>query len=338
MGNLNSTQAASFDAANDMNTALAGDARREQLRPLYNFDATTARTVLDKMGTSHAPQMMSYAQQSTLASRLIADRLSAKDFSDDVWVKFSKDWGKLYGGDKFHGQAISGGWDKQFNDKWRGGIFVSYNATTLDNGNIYDTRGGLYGGYKSGADSAFVYVDGGSVRNKLHRGLNSLGLGTSAKYHGRIFEIGGEYKRDLTPDKDYHVSPFIGLQASHMKQNAYNERGAGIFNQHVRSKTNSYFAGQLGLEYRKDFERGNLAARIGVRHAFSGAAPELRFSYEGGGNSYTLRNRQDKTHFILSLSGENEFANNWTFGGEIYLQKGSHDRDLSASLFLRKVW
>ncbi|MBR2773375.1 MAG: autotransporter outer membrane beta-barrel domain-containing protein [Selenomonadaceae bacterium] len=338
LGEMNSTQAESYDAANEMNTMLIGDARREQLRPLYNLDAATTKVALEQIGTSNATKMMSYAQQRTLASRLIADRLSAKDFSDDVWIKFSKNWGKLYGGDKFHGQAISGGWDKQFSDKWRGGIFISYDATTLDNGNIYDTRGGLYGGFKSGADSAFIYVDGGQVRNKLHRSINPLGLGTSAKYHGKIFELGGEYKRDLTPDRSYHLSPFIGLQMSHLKQNGYSEHGAGIYNQHVRGKNNTYFAGQLGLEYRKDFERGNLAARIGIRHAFSGAEPELSFSYEGLKNSYTLRNRQDKTHFILSLSGENEFAKDWTFGGELYLQKGSHDRDLSASLFLRKVW
>ena len=337
LGNLNSTQSESYDAVTNMERNLSGDSRN-QLRPLYNLDAASARNALEQLGKSNAPQMMSYAQRSTRVNRLLVDRLNAQDFSDDVWVKFSKDWGKFYGGEKFHGQTISGGWDKKFSDKWRGGIFVTYNATTLDKGNIYDTRGGLYGGWNSGADSALIYIDGGQIRNKYHRGINSLGLGTSAKYHGKIFEIGGEYKRDLTPDKSYHFSPFINLQLSTLKQNSFTEDGASIYNQHVRSKSNTYFAGQLGLEYRRDFAQGNLTARIGVNQAFSGADPELRYSYEGGGHSYKLRNKQDKTHFILSLSGENEFAKDWKFGGEIYLQKGSHDRDLSASLFLRKVW
>ncbi|MBQ7490036.1 MAG: hypothetical protein IJT51_05940, partial [Bacteroidales bacterium] len=67
--------------------------------------------------------------------------------------------------------------------------------------------------------------------------------------------------------------------------------------------------------------------------------PELNFNYEGdANNSYTLKNNQDKTHFILSISGENEFANGWVLGGDVQLQKGSHDKDVSASVMLRKVW
>ena len=337
VGNLNRRQSEALNAADDMSRNLLNDSRREQLRPLYDADSATAAEILDQLGTSNAPQMMSHVQKNSLVNRLLADRFAAKN-SDDIWVKFTKDWGKLYGGDKFHGQAISVGWDKNFGDKWRGGVFVSYNATSLERGNIYDTRGGLYGGWHSGADEALIYVDGGQVRNKLSRTISGLGLGTSAKYRGTIFEIGGEYKRDLTPDKSYHVSPFINLQASTLRQNSFSESGAGIYNQHVHAKTNNYFAGQLGLEYKKNFAHGNFRARIGVSHAFAGAEPELRFSYEGGNNSYRLRNRQDKTHFVLSLGGENEFAKDWTFGGEIFLKHGSHDRDLSASLFLRKVW
>ena len=338
LGELNHTQAMSYDAATNMVTTLVGDTRREQLRPLYSADAATAKVMLEQMGSSMAPQMMSYAQQNSLVKRLITDRFATKDFSGDAWIKFTKDWGKLHGGDKFHGEAISVGWDRNFSDKWRGGVFVSYDATSLERGEVKDTRGGIYGGLKSGADEAFVYVDGGQVRNKLSRSIDSLGLGATAKYHGTIVEIGGEYKHDLTPDKSYHLSPFVNLQASRLKQDGYHEHGAGIYNQRVRSKSNTYFAGQVGLEYRKVFDRGNIAARLGVLHAFSGAEPELSFSYEGGGNTYRLRNKQDKTHLVMSLSGENEFATNWTLGGELYLQKGSHDRDLSASLFLRRVW
>lgn len=338
LGNLNRTQYDAYDAVENMNYNLQNDSRREQLRPIYNFDAENAKIALESLGKSPVPQMMSHAQQNTRVSRLIGDRFSSRDISNDVWVKFTKNWGKLYGGEKFHGQAISGGWDKSFNDNWRGGIFISYDASTLERGNIYDTRGGIYANWHDGANEALIYLDGGQIRNKYHRGLNNLGLSTKAKYHGTIFELGAEYKRDLTPDKSYHLSPYINLQASTLHQNSFSESGAGIYNQHVRSKRNNFFAGQIGLEYKKNFERGNISARIGVRHAFSGAEPELNFRYEGGTNQYRLRNRQDKTHFILSLSGENEFAKDWTFGGEIFLQKGSHDRDLSATLFLRKIW
>ena len=143
----------------------------------------------------------------------------------------------------------------------------------------------------------------------------------------------------MTPDKNYSISPYINLQYSHLKQNSYEEEGAGIFNQHVDSKSNNYFAGQLGVEYKRQFTKGNYAARIGIKHAFTGADPELNFSYEGDANNfYTLKNNQDKTHFVMSISGENEFANGWVLGGDLSFQKGSHDRDLSASVMLRKLW
>ena len=57
-----------------------------------------------------------------------------------------------------------------------------------------------------------------------------------------------------------------------------------------------------------------------------------------GGKSYTLRNNQDKTHFIFSLSGETEFAKGWFLSGETLLQKGAHDKDISASVQFKRVW
>jgi uncharacterized protein with beta-barrel porin domain len=202
-----------------------------------------------------------------------------------------------------------------------------------------DKRGGIYLGYHNDIDNAFLYIDGGKVRNNLNRSISTLGLRTSANYDSNIFEIGGEYKRNLTPEKSSAISPFINLQYSRLKQHAYNETGAGIFNQHVNSKSNGYFAGTVGVEFKRVLAKGNYAARIGIKHAFTGADPELNFSYEGDGyNFYTLKNNQDKTHFILTLSGENEFAHGWIFGGDLALQKGSHDRNFGASVMLRKVW
>lgn len=184
-----------------------------------------------------------------------------------------------------------------------------------------------------------MYIDGGKVRNNSSRSINALGLSTSARYNSNIFEIGGEYKRNLTPDKSWSISPFVNLQYSHLKQHAYSETGAGIFNQQVGANSNGYFAGQLGLEFKRVLSNGNYAARIGVKHAFTGADPELNFSYEGDNNhSYTLKNNQDKTHFVLSIGGENEFHGGWILGGDVAFQKGAHDKDLSASVMLRKVW
>ncbi len=67
--------------------------------------------------------------------------------------------------------------------------------------------------------------------------------------------------------------------------------------------------------------------------------PALQSAAQGyGGKSYTLQNNQDKTHFIFSLSGENEFAKGWFLSGETLLQKGAHDKDISASVQFKRVW
>ena len=379
LGALTAEQAQTYNAVSNMYAALQGDDRKAELRTVYNLDAENARQALDQIGNSDAAQMMSAAQTSTVANRVISDRLatafSMQDFNVDLnmpvnhlsdgddenhltmptkvelpapvdnnfWVKFTKNWGELKGGANYHGQAISGGYDRAVSENWRAGFFVSYDATGMgarnSSGNIYDTRFGVYGGYHRNADDAFIYIDGGKIRNKLRGNLSAIGLATDAKYDSNIFEIGGEYKHNLQPNKIWHVSPFINLQYSTMKQNSYAETGAGIFDRQMRAKRNNYFAGQLGVEFKRQFSCGHYAARLGVKHAFTGANPELSFSYEGDGNQvYTMKNNQDKTHFVLSFGGENEFAKGWILGGDLQLQKGSHDKDVSASVMLRKVW
>jgi len=42
--------------------------------------------------------------------------------------------------------------------------------------------------------------------------------------------------------------------------------------------------------------------------------------------------------FIFSLSGETEFAKGWFLSGETLLQKGGHDKDISASVQFKRVW
>jgi uncharacterized protein with beta-barrel porin domain len=264
---------------------------------------------------------------------------------NNAWVKFTKSWGDLKGGANYHGNGISGGYDRRMNENWRGGVFLSYQSMGLGaesgSANVYDTRFGVYAGYHKNAADAYIYADYGWVRNKLHRGIGMLGLGAEARYNANLVEIGGEYKYDLhaSDGKIWHVSPYAGLQVSWLNQDAYKENGAGIFNQHVAGMSNTYVAGQLGLELKRYLQRGNYGLRLGVKHAFAGADPELSFRYEGyDGKSYTLRNSQDKTHFLFSLLGETEFAKGWFLNGEAQLQKGAHDKDISASVQFKRVW
>ena len=374
IGNLNPEQNEAFNAVKNLSNSLTGE-KKSELTPLYSLTSENAGIALSEIGNSTAAKMITAAQQSTVANKVISDRLTTAfsmstfnfnagglNFADggenilmgvsadypaevdnNFWVKFTKNRGELKGGADYHGSAISGGYDRAFGENWRGGLFVSYNATSLSTnnsgGNIYDTRGGIYFGYHNDIDDSFLYIDAGKIRNKLNRSISTLGISTNAKYNSNVFEVGGEYKRNLTPGQIWNVSPFINLQYSHLNQDAYSETGAGIFNQHVNSDSNDYFAGQFGVEFKRVLSHGNFAARIGVKHAFCGADPELNFSYEGDENNfYTLKNNQNKTHFILSIGGENEFAKGWIIGGDVGFQRGERDKDLSASVMLRKVW
>ncbi|WP_303758265.1 autotransporter domain-containing protein [Selenomonas ruminantium] len=376
---FNAAQAATFNAMNDMSIALsaAGDNRRNELRPFYQMNAKTAGKALQEIGASETPHMAALVQQNTLAGRVISDRLSTA-FSlqpvqvnvpvnhladsektdglkvnmelpvtqdNNAWVKFTKNWGDLDGGASYHGQAISGGYDRQLNKNWRGGVFLSYQAMSLGaasgSGNIYDTRLGLYAGYHKNAADAYLYADYGWIRNKMQRSLGMMGLGAEAEYDAHLLEIGGEYKYDLHADdgKIWHISPYIGFQLSRLQQDAYTENGAGIFNQQIAGMHNTYFAGNLGMEFKRYLKQGSYGLRMGVKHAFAGADPELSFRYEGNnGRNYTLRNSQDKTHFICSLSGETEFSKGWFLSGEAQLQKGAHDKDVSATVQFKRVW
>ena len=376
-GEMTAEQAEVYDAMEGMQKNLVGDARREEMRTLYNLNSSGAKNALTEIGASSGPQAVALTQQSTLASRVISDRLSTAfslqpvnvnvpvsrladgeegdglklstqlpvEQDNNAWVKFNKNWGDLKGGANYHGSAVSGGYDRKLSDNWRGGLFLSYQTTGFGaqsgNGNIYDTRFGVYAGYHKNAADAYLYADYGWIKNKLRRSIGTLGLGAEAKYNSQLMEIGGEYKYDLhaSDGRTWHVSPYAGFQLSWLNQGAYTESGAGIFNQQVDGKHNTYFAGQIGMEFKRYLGQGSYGMRLGVKHAFAGADPELSFSYEGyGGKSYTLRNNQDKTHFIFSLSGETEFAKGWFLSGETLLQKGAHDKDISASVQFKRVW
>ena len=371
---LNSQEATTLNAMRNMYDKL-DDTKQEEMRDLYNLDVPEVKQTLTQISSNDSAQIMSVAQQNTAVDKMIADRISRvfmpdyidlrvnpRKFADgddtapnmtvkveipkqenNFWLNYMKNWGSLRGGTDYHGSAIVGGYDRPFGKKWRAGVFATYGTigygAESSRATVYDTRLGLYAGYHNRASDVYLYVNGGQLRNSLHRGISSLGLSTNANYKSRIIEIGGEYKYDLQPHKQWHVSPYVNFQASHLRQNSYSESGAGIYNQHVDADSNTYLAAQAGLDLKRYYRTGVFGLRFGVKHGFAGADPDLRISYEGdGANSYRLRQKRDKTHFVFSLRGEDEIARGWFLGGEAELQLGENDKDVTASVMFRRVW
>lgn len=373
---LNSQEIVTLNAMKNMYENLDGTGEQDEMRDFYNLDMDETKQTLTEIGSTDSAQIMSVAQQNTAVDKMVADRierismpdyldlkLSPLNFADgddtapdmtikvkvpsrqenNFWLNYMKNWGSLRGGTDYHGSVIVGGYDKPFGRKWRVGAFVTYGTIGYDaeasRATVYDTRLGLYAGYHNRASDVYLYANGGQLRNSLHRGISSLGLSTNANYKSRIAEVGGEYKYDLQPKKVWHVSPYVNFQASYLKQDAYNESGAGIYNQHVDKDSNTYFAAQTGLDLKRYYRTGMFGLRFGVKHGFTGADPDLRISYEGDlSESYRLRQKRDKTHFLFSLRGEEEIARGWFIGGEAELQLGENDKDVAASVMLRRVW
>ena len=349
MGELSDDENTGFNAVKNMSVSLKGDSRKEELTPLLYSDTASAKSALSAMGKSPASDMFAVTQRSAVVNRAIRERAFNAFNADDTelkhngWVKYTKNWGDLKSGANYHSQGIIGGYDEKMGKNWRGGVFVGYNATGLGksnaSGNIYDTRVGVYALYHRGVNDAYIYADYGEAKNRLNRGIPAIGVSTEAKYDSSLVEIGGEFKRNLQPNKIWKVSPFVNLQYTYLKQDSYKENGGGIFNHHVKMKKNNYLAGLVGVEFKRNFKLGSYAARVGVKHAFTKLDGALEYSYEGDSNNvYTMKNNQSRTHFVLSLAGENEFAKGWILGGDLGFQKGGGDKDISASLTLKKVW
>lgn len=381
LGNATDEQNEMFRAMSAMRKKLQSEgdtARLDEMRALYSLDPAAAKSTLSDIGSSDAADMAAMVQQSSVSSQIIDDRLStafaqktvnlslpashlmdAKEENDkaltipvklpveaenDLWVKFTKNWGDTKGGANYHANAISGGYDRAIHKNWRLGGYISYNEMSLGNknsgGSAYDTRAGVYALYHKNASDAYIYANAGWIRNKHYRGLPALGLSGEGKNGGHIYELGGEYKQDLNSGKKvWSVSPYINFQLSHLRQDGYGETGLGNYNHQVNSLNNTYFAGGLGVEFKQRVGLGSYGARIGVKHAFSGADPNLAYGFEGdASNRYTIRGQQDSTHSVLRLFGETEFTPGWQIAGDTLWQKGAHDRNLSASIMLRRVW
>ncbi len=379
LGPIDSTQQQAYDAMTNMQLHLSarGDSRVNEMRPLYSLDSKEAKDALTALSSSPVPNTMNLIQSNTVNSHLISSRLSEafakKDVEvavpaagldandtgktltmkmkldqpvdNDFWIRTARNWGEGSGSSYYQGTTFAGGWDRAYGENWRAGVFVSYGsvsfADNLSHDDIKDTRLGLYGGYSHGPHSGYVYLDYGWQKNDLTRRLTGLGLQARADYNSRILELGGEYNYDLNAKnmKVWHISPYANVQLSQLWQDGYTEKGAGIFGHRVDSQSNTYFAGGLGVEFKRYLSNGSYAMRLGVKHAFAGADPKFNYGYIGNETaSYELKGQQDKTHFIMSLGGEAEFAPGWTMAGDLALQKGSHDRDMMAAVTLRRMW
>ena len=378
LNGADAAQNETFDAMTNMyrNLKRNNDLRMNEMRPLFYMDGVQAKEALSAISSNASAKSMAVTQRSMMTHHILSSRLNEaflpkpvkvelpsanlNDIAADglavslnllepaennIWLKFGKNWGDVQGNTDYHSSTTLLGYDKAVSPNWRAGAFAGYSSTSFSDNTasneLKDTRFGLYAGYNKAGKEAMMYLDYGWMRNKLRRGIAGLGLTANARYHSRILELGGEYLYDLQAgqNKAWHVRPYVNAQLSRLWQNGYSEDGAGVFNQVVNSKHNDYFGMGLGVEFKRYLAGGSYAVRAGVKHAFAGAEPRLRYSYMGDqANTYDMHNVQDKTHFALSIGGEVEAAKGWSVGGDVTWQRGRHDKDLSCSVMVKRMW
>ncbi len=92
------------------------------------------------------------------------------------------------------------------------------------------------------------------------------------------------------------------------------------------------------MEFNFSNEKENYVLRLAGKRALFGEDPKPEFSFEGDmANSYELDNDQDKNHLLVSFKGERKISANTLLSADFSMQRGSHDRDMKASLsFWRK--
>ncbi len=264
-----------------------------------------------------------------------------------AWVKFSRNWSRTAGGSNYTGNIITMGYDWKHGENQRNGFFGSYTDSSYGHVDgsekLKDTRFGYYTGIHRGADTQLLYADFGYLKGTRSRNaiFNSMGTVSPIKgdYKGWLVEIGGEWKHALHEigEKTWQVSPYGAFQMSYMKQHGYTETGTSLKAYNLPGDDNFYSAIEGGVEFSRYMPKGSFNFRLGIRQALTGTGYE---SHETNvlGHSFIKSSRMDKTHLVTSLAVETEFDPRWQLGAELIFQKGAHDRDIMASLQLRRMW
>ncbi len=344
-------QQSTIDSVNRMAEAYQGSEDAEILRSLYSQNEANAKRMLDRIaGNNVLDTSIRLAQQSSLTHDAVAGRLhldgwKPEDISlgDNLWMKLGKSWGDLRGDSDYHGSSITAGYDWQNAHNSREGFFVAYNKASLSNASdsakMHDTRVGYYTGRQDGPASLFVYGDVGYERTKTKRYLYD-GIRAEGKPESYMAELGAEYAYDLhhNDNKTWHVLPYGGLTASVLHQKDYVESGAGILGQRVDDQWNTYVAASGGVQFSRALPGGGMGLRLGMKQSLSGASPDFGVRYVGDGALHTITREQDRTHVVLGLNAENEFAKGWHVAAEANAERGAHDKGFSAALQLKRTW
>lgn len=273
------------------------------------------------------------------------------DADNSWWMKTTKNWGTVDAqqdlpetSNQSFGFII--GRDQKNSEHWRTGVALEYGknnvTSSMENSASQSYKLGVYGGYSQGALAVQTCLTYGRQSNDATRYLNQLSLKAESDYRSKVlgFGIGARYNLHYNQETKWQVSPYTNVQITRYNQDAYVERGAGVFNQETEKLLNTYSTGEIGIEARRELSKGRYGVSLGYKKVLSGNNPEMTIAYSGN-----LRKKikisgheQDSEFVVLGVNLQGELANNWTLDGQVDCELGRGSKNLTASVMARRAW
>lgn len=273
------------------------------------------------------------------------------DADNSWWMKTTKNWGAVdaqqdlpESSNQSFGFVI--GRDQKNSERWRTGVALEYGknnvTSSMANSASQSYKLGVYGGYSQGALNVQTYLNYGRQSNEATRYLNQLGLKAESDYRSNALGIGIEARYNLHYNKEtqWQVSPYTNVQITRYNQDAYMERGAGVFNQEAEKLLNTYSTGEIGIEAHRELSKGRYGVSLGYKKVLSGNNPDMTIAYSGN-LSKKIKisgHEQDSEFVVLGVNLQGELANNWTLDGQVDCELGRGSKNLTASVMARRAW
>ena len=126
----------------------------------------------------------------------------------------------------------------------------------------------------------------------------------------------------------------------HYRQDDYTESDAGVWNQAVKGENTTYSAVTLGLSMEKKNANNDVELRAGYKRVLSGNDPNYRVHFvDAAAQGFTVQGSSlDKNLLVLGVHAGQEIGNDWRVEGDVQLEKGSTEKNMQASVMVKKSW
>lgn len=334
-----------FAAVNGLYSALDKDEQKDMYR-LYALDSGNVRAAIDGLSRSESMHLeLAYDAMQNRDVRQAVRQQERTNRDESVWAITGKGWGNMDDGLKRHSWNTTVGYDFYDDGDVYAGALVAYSDNSLSG---YDADGtyknysvGLYGGTKNRPGTVTAYMSYGRQENELTRYLGSSfsydGAASKATsdYDSTVFGVGATYAYDLQYGREdaWHVSPYVGIDYAHYKQDSFREDGS-VYSLSSDGFSDDYLAGEIGVDMKRERKGKTYGLTVAYRRVFDGDVQHTGFSYaKGKGPGFGVQSmNRSKDHVIASAYASAKLSDRWEIGGAVEQAWSHTSRDLSAAV------